>query len=173
MSTQPTPEQALFPGRRVLQETQLHLSPAKGRSNNTATTLVARSPHANRSPHAQQQLSAIPANAHSVTTHIHSMTDRHSPTPTPHRPAIPTPNLQATPTPNRPPSPTPNRQPIPNPVQSVAWNTDAARVKIPTLRTNPHQVPFLDEEQQLRAATRAARGESTPRKAPQPVQFPQ
>ena len=58
-------------------------------------------------------------------------------------------------------------------VQPMAWNTDAARVKPHTLRTNPHPVPFLDEEQKLRAVTRSARGKSPSRKAVQPVQFSQ
>ena len=58
-------------------------------------------------------------------------------------------------------------------VQPMAWNTDAARVKPHTLRTNPHPVPFLDEEQKLRAVTRSARGKSRSRKAVQPVQFSQ
>ena len=96
---------------------------------------------------------------------MHSRTIRHSPTPTPHR--------QPTSIPNRQPTSIPNRQPTPTPVQSGAWNTDAARVKPQTLRTNPHPVPFLDEEPQLRAATRAAKGKSPSRKAVQPVQFPQ
>ena len=146
VAMQPTLAKALSPGRRVLQQTQVHLSPAKGGSSTTATTLVDSSPYANLSPHAHKQLNALPANAHSPTTQIHSTTVRHSPTS----------NRPPTPTPNRPPTPIPNRQPIPTPVQSVAWNTEAARVKSPPLKHNPRPIPFLDEEQQRRAATRAA-----------------
>ena len=153
VARQHTPAQPLSRGRRVHQQTQVRNSPAKGGSSTTATNLVARSPYANRSPHGHQQL-----NAHSHTADIHSAAVRHSPTP----------NRPATPTPNRPPTPTPNRQP---PVQTVSWNTDAARVKTATLRTNTHTVPFLDEEQKLRAATGAPTGKSAPRKALQQVQF--
>ena len=165
MAMQLTVAKALSPGRRELQQTQVHLTPAKGGSSTNATTLVDLSPCANRSPHAHKQLNALPANAHLDTTHMHSRTVRRSPTPTDLR--------QPTPTHQRQPTSIPNRQPTPNPVQSVAWNTDAAGVKPPTLRTNPHLITFLDEEQQLRAATRVATGKSPSRKAVQPVQFPQ
>ena len=141
----PRPEQSLTPGRRELQQIQVRNSPAKGGSSITATALVARSPYANRSRHAHHQITTVPVNAHSHTTRIHSITVRHSPT------SI--------------------RQPTPTPVQSLATNTDAARLKTRILSTNPHQVPFLDEEQHLRGATRAERGESRSMKAPQPVEF--
>ena len=144
LARQPTPAQSLSPGRRVQQQSQVHLTPAKGGSSTTATTLVDSSPYANLSPHAHKQLNALPANAHSPTTQIHSTTVRHSPTS------------------NRPPTPTPNRQPTPTPVHSMALTKDAARVETLTLRTNPHPVPFLDEDQRRRAAMGAERGESRP-----------
>ena len=187
VAMQPTLAKALSPGRSVLQQTHVHLTPAKGGSSTIATTLVASSPYANRSPHDHQQSNALPANAHLPTTYIHSTTVRQThtpnraPIPTPNRPAAATSNRVATATPNRSPShtpnrpttPTPNRLASPTPVQSLASNTDVAGVKTHTLRTNPHPVPFLDEEQQRRAATRAATGKSPSRKAVQPVQFPQ
>ena len=162
LARQPTPSQSLSPGRMVVQQREDHLTPAKGGSSTTETALVALSPYSNRSLHAHQQLYALPVNAHSPATHIHSTILR--PAPITNRPHTPIPNRQPTPIPNRPPTPTP--------VQSAAWFTYPARVKRPTLRINRHPVPFLDEEQQIRAATRAATGKST-RKAPQPVAFPE
>ena len=107
VAKQPTLAQALSARRRLQQQTQVNLSPAKAGSNNNTTAMVARSPYGNRSPHAHKQLSAVPANAHSATTHMLSRTVRHSSTPTPHR------------------------QPTPSVVHSVAWNTDSATVKSP------------------------------------------
>ena len=52
----------------------------------------------------------------------------------------------------------------------MALNKDADREETLLLRTNPHPVPFLAEEQQPRAASRAARRVSRPRKALQPRQ---
>ena len=159
LAIQPTLAKALSPGRRVLQQTQVHLTPAKGGSSTIATTLVARSPYANRSPHAHQQSNALPANAHLPTTYMHSRTVRHSPTPTPHRQPTPTPHRQPTPTPHRQPTSIPNRQPTATPVQSLASNTDAVRVESLTLKTHSQAVPFFDEDKQVRAAMHEARGE--------------
>ena len=132
----------------MLQQTQGYLSPVTGGISNTATILVARSLYANRCVDTHQQLKAISANAHSSTTHIPSTTVRHSSTST--------------------------RAPTPTPLHSVASNSCVARVKTPTLRTNPQAVSFLDEQQQLLGATHAAKGESVDREATQPlqVQFP-
>ena len=101
VAMQPTLPKALSPERRVRQQTQVHLTPAKGGSRTTATTLVDRSPYANRSPHAHKQLSALPSNAHSDTTNMHSRTVRNSPTPTPHRQPPATPHPKRTSIPKR------------------------------------------------------------------------
>ena len=56
----------------------------------------------------------------------------------------------------------------------MALTKNVAGVESLTLTTNPHPVPFIDEEQQHRAAAREARGNSRFKNAPQQmrVQFP-
>ena len=58
LARQPTPAQSVSPGRRVLQQRQVHLTPSKGGSSTTAPAVVARLPYGKRSRHAHQQLIA-------------------------------------------------------------------------------------------------------------------
>ena len=64
VGTRPTPAQALSPGRMQVEQ-QVHISPAKGGSNTTTTTLLSRSPHAHQPIEQQQPCNVLPANTHS------------------------------------------------------------------------------------------------------------
>ena len=108
VATQPTPAQALPPGRRASEQTQTHcsaerrvvlqqvqvrlspkgrevlhqiqvrVSPAKPAGSTTTTTLVNPSPNAQQLIQ-QQQPNALAANVHSPIIHTHQYVVRHSP----------------------------------------------------------------------------------------------